>query len=120
MDSPPKRETLAFVISFLRSEGLYAAEEALNRELESRYPHGLAQRRDSPAASGSGAAASPHACAVPQDSGAFAFPPTGERGPCEQPPGAAPGRCDRAWNATPARRARAAPVSACGSCAVMG
>ena len=92
MDSPPKRETLAFVISFLRSEGLYAAEEALNRELESRYPHGLAQRRDSPTASGSGAVSSPQTRGLPQDSGAFEFPPPGDRSPCEQPLGAAAGR----------------------------
>lgn len=78
MDSPPKRESLAFVISFLRSEGLYAAEEALNRELESRFPKGLAH--DSPTASGSGQPGSPQFGDAAPGSNVFEFVPPGERG----------------------------------------
>ena len=39
MDSPPKfAETLSFILKFLRSEGFYAAEEALISEIETRCP----------------------------------------------------------------------------------
>jgi len=39
MDSPPKfSETLSFILKFLRSEGFYAAEEALISEIETRCP----------------------------------------------------------------------------------
>jgi len=46
MDSPPKfSETLSFILKFLRSEGFYAAEEALISEIETRCP---APEGDSP------------------------------------------------------------------------
>ncbi len=39
MDSPSRHsETLNFIVHFLHTNGLYAAEEALVRELENRYP----------------------------------------------------------------------------------
>ncbi|KAK9821720.1 hypothetical protein WJX81_003748 [Elliptochloris bilobata] len=77
--SPPKRETLAFVISFLRAEGLYAAEEALHRELESRYSKGLVAQ-DSPAASGCAPGRSPSSGRPAANADAFEFTPASERG----------------------------------------
>ena len=39
MDSPSRHsDTLNFIVHFLHTNGLYAAEEALVRELENRYP----------------------------------------------------------------------------------
>ena len=39
MDSPSRHsDTLNFIVHFLHTNGLYAAEEALARELENRYP----------------------------------------------------------------------------------
>ncbi len=77
--SPPKRETLAFVVSFLRAEGLYAAEEALRRELESRYPRGLDGAHDSPGASHCAQGGSPSSSRPAAGTDAFEFMTPGER-----------------------------------------
>lgn len=78
--SPPKRETLAFVVSFLRAEGLYAAEEALRRELDSRYPKGLDGAHDSPGASGCAQGESPSSSRPAVEVDAFEFTTPGDRG----------------------------------------
>ena len=39
MDSPSQHtDTLNYIVQFLHTNGLYAAEDALVRELENRYP----------------------------------------------------------------------------------
>lgn len=39
MDSPSRHsDTLNYIVQFLHTNGLYAAEDALVRELENRYP----------------------------------------------------------------------------------
>ena len=78
--SPPKRETLAFVVSFLRAEGLYAAEEALRRELESRYPKGPDGAHDSHGAPGCAQGGSPNSSRPAAEADMFEFTTPGERG----------------------------------------
>ena len=41
MESPPRySETLEHILHFLRTEGFYAAEDALRGEIENRFPEG--------------------------------------------------------------------------------
>ena len=49
MESPPRYgETLEHILSFLRSEGFYAAEDALRGEIENRLPEGSSPATVSP------------------------------------------------------------------------
>ena len=38
LDTPDTLSTLDYIVHFLHTEGFYAAEEALLREIENRYP----------------------------------------------------------------------------------